>query len=51
VRDIGVDDATTLALLTGTVTGLTLGPFTYGLSERRGKKALTIDTPLGRPVS
>jgi len=51
VRDIGVDDATTLALLTGTVTRLTLGPFPYGLSERRGKKALTIDTPLGRPVS
>jgi len=47
VRDIGTDDASILELLTETITDLTIEPFTYGLTERRGKKTLTIETTLG----
>jgi predicted nucleotidyltransferase component of viral defense system len=48
VASIGTHTATLMALLDAEVSGLALGPFRFGLAERRGKKILTIDTDLGR---
>lgn len=47
VRNVGTESEAILDLLTEAVTGLELGPFRYGITERRGKKSLTIDTDLG----
>lgn len=47
VRDIGADTETILDMMGDEVTGLVIGPFIYGLDERRGKKLLTIQTDLG----
>lgn len=47
VRDVGVNADEVQGMLQEVVVGLELGPFTYGVTERRGKKTLTIETPLG----
>jgi predicted nucleotidyltransferase component of viral defense system len=47
VRNIGDDAETIVDLLTEDVDGLRIGPFTYGTTNRRGKRTLTIDTTLG----
>lgn len=46
VAQIGTDAETVLALLADEVDDLTLGPFTYGLAERRGKRILLVRTDL-----
>lgn len=48
VRDLDADAEAVLELLSEVVSGLQLGPFTYGIETRRGKRSLTIDTHLGR---
>lgn len=47
VSQIGTDSETVLDLLEAEVTGLKLGPFTYGIRHHRGKRHLTVDSPLG----
>lgn len=48
VRDLADDAEDVQELLAATVDGLRIGPFTYGVVMRRGKRTLTIDTSLGR---
>ncbi|MFN8077537.1 MAG: nucleotidyl transferase AbiEii/AbiGii toxin family protein [Kineosporiaceae bacterium] len=47
VAAIGDDADEVQELVSATVAGRTIGPFTYGIAIRRGKRTLTIDTPLG----
>jgi predicted nucleotidyltransferase component of viral defense system len=44
---IGADPDDVLIKLVGIVDGLSIGPFTYGASERRGKWSLTFAHPFG----
>lgn len=46
VRDLDGDATATLELLVEAVSGLVLGPFRYGATDRRGKTHLTIVTDL-----
>lgn len=47
VREFGVDAEEVQLLLDDVVADLQLGPFTYGIAMRRGKRTLTIESPLG----
>lgn len=47
VRDVGESAESVLELLVEEVQGLVLGPFTYGILERRGKRILTMNSRLG----
>lgn len=52
VRDIGTSAASILDLLEEHVTDLRLGPFTYGIAHRRGKRHLLMTSEeLGSPES
>lgn len=47
VRELGVDAEEVQQLLDDIVVGLELGPFTYDIAVRRGKRTLVIESPLG----
>lgn len=49
VAQIGTDSDTILDLLKEIVSGLTLGPFTYGIIHNKTKRLLTVESPLGSP--
>lgn len=50
VRDLGVDAADVLDMLEGHVAGLAIGPFSYGIEHRRGKRHLLMrSAELGSP--
>jgi len=52
VRDIGTQTSTVLDLLEDHVTGLRLGPFTFAIEHRRGKRHLVVGSEeLGSPES
>ena len=52
VRDIGTQASTVLDLLEDHVTGLQLGPFTFAIEHRRGKRHLVVRSDeLGSPES
>ena len=52
VRDIGTQASTVLDLLEDHVTGLKLGPFTFAIEHRRGKRHLVVRSDeLGSPES
>ena len=44
VRDVGTAAETVLDLLEGHVAGLQIGPFTYGITQRRGKRHLEMSS-------
>lgn len=45
VTNIEVDPEASLELLEEHITGLTIGPFAYGMRNRRGKRILTFNSP------
>ena len=47
VRDLADDSASVVSLLADEITGVEVGPFRYGITVRRGKRHLTIDSELG----
>jgi predicted nucleotidyltransferase component of viral defense system len=46
VRNLTADVSSVVALLVEQIDGVSLGPFTYGITDRRGKKHLTVATSL-----
>src|SRR5665647_2466741 len=51
VADPASDADTVVLQLVSAIDGTTIGPFTYGVTERRGKWSLTIQSPFGADES
>jgi hypothetical protein len=51
VADPTSDAGTVVLQLVSDIDGTTIGPFTYGVTQRRGKWSLTIQSPFGADES